>query len=169
MKGITQIIQHIKIAYLNSTSQIQDTPGNREMKILNHFKSQSGFRPELVYDVSHNITPISIELSEQELIATICLLLSHRPFHQAINQLLLWSEEGWNTKFDSDFFQLLERTSLELNLKGMHHIARDLLKIGEILAKTRRDRELAALFQDQIEHNNAARIRDLPYLKQRGW
>jgi hypothetical protein len=137
--------------------------------LQNYFSRKDSIRMEKVSSFLDRRCPSRSLLSADEIVAIFSLIAANESFVNVIHAMKRISEENMGSCFDEQFFHAVENTSRDLMTLGLHKEAGDLIKIGEISANMCNNTEWANHFKEIIDIGLASRIRDYPFLPQRGW
>ena len=108
-------------------------------------------------------------LSPLEMVAALSLIAANEPFTNVVKALTGMCDEGMGEYFNDRFFVTLQHTVRDLMGLGLDKEAGDLLKIGQIAARIHNRAQWVDKFSGQIDAGLSSRIRDYPFLTQRGW
>lgn len=156
----------------NLKSRISGYHGRKEgtrNRLVKYYCKQHDLHCELVEAASRGHFSVSQPLNEREISVVLALLVSEMPMYQALERVMLFSQEGCLGCFENEFFRELERTSLDLHRCGFIRTARDLNKLGEMTARMHAEYDWAESFKTRIAKDLTKGIRDLPFMKQPGW
>ncbi|MDL1943614.1 hypothetical protein FBQ99_14870 [Chloroflexi bacterium CFX2] len=135
-------------------------------RLLRRFQNRHNVRSEVVHLLASG-QPVE-DATPEEQVAVIAILCINQPFSEVVQRVSSHTLEGSTGNLGSQFFAVLEETVTDLEREGLDQTAADLLKVGEVLAEMHGLRELVARYREQRLKKVESRIRDLPFLKQRG-
>ena len=140
-----------------------------ERRLLRHLQHKPYLRLELLRSVLGGQSRLPEDVTQDEMVTLLALACVAKTPDQAVHIMERYTHEWWAFKFDSCFFETLTNTAEELERSAMDGIASRLLQLGLIAAKMHRNPLWAEQFEDRIRQRHHASIRDLPFLRQRGW
>lgn len=138
-------------------------------RVLRFFQKDPNVRVERVKDLAVGQSQTIERATAEEKVAVIALWCVRHPIDEVIQRVYNHGLERSLGEMDGQFFEELEGKIDGLEREGLHRLAADLLKVAEVLAEMYLGRERAARYRERIGEKLADRIRDLPFLKQRGW
>jgi hypothetical protein len=141
----------------------------KDHKLQNYFRRNDKLNMGNVEDFLDRRFPSGDMLSAIEMVAVFSLLAANEPYTNVIQALTRLSEEGTGNRFDDKFFHSILNTSRDLKNLGLDKEAGDLLKIGESAAQIHHEARWESLFGEMIDIGLGSRIRDYPFMPQRGW
>ncbi len=103
-----------------------------------------------------------------EMVAVLSIGSSTLPFTETIELLNRFINAGWIGKNLEAFSQTLMETSKAFYGQGWDREAGRLLKLGEISANWHQRKAIEAKFRREIDRRTVSRLREQPYLPQRG-
>lgn len=108
--------------------------GSSEKRVWRHFKRKPDFHLEWVQDVVNGQKTSLEELSHIEMVAVFSLLLCKFSLDEVVQKMNVLSTENPAGKFDEAFFQSLENTLKEFQIKGLSEERYLLLQLAENIA-----------------------------------
>lgn len=141
----------------------------KDQKLLNYLRRKDKLDVGKVDNFLVREFPSVDLLSADEMVAVFSFIAANEPYTNAIQALTRMSEEGTGYRFDDEFFKRIKNTSWDLKNMGLDKEAGDLLKIGELAAQIHHEARWETLFREMIETGLSSRIRDYPFIPQRGW
>lgn len=142
---------------------------NKDQRLLRYFQRKANVRIEHVEEFLKRRIPSADLLAPDEMVAVFSLITANEPFPNVINALTRLSNENVENRFNDEFFYAMKHASRDLESLGLDKEASDLLKISEIAAQIHNEPRWANYFKQKIDERVSSRIRDLPFLHQRGW
>ena len=140
-----------------------------DRQVLNYFHRIDELRMEKVENFLDRRIPTGDSLSAIEMVAVLSLIAANEPFPNAVQALTRMSAGGTRDHFGDDFFRALKDCSRNLMHMGLDQEAADLIKIGEMAAQMHNQTHWASDFKEMVDHGLSSRIRDYPFMPQRGW
>ena len=138
-------------------------------QLRRYFHRKHDLRMEKVENFLDRRIPTGDSLSTNEIVAVLSLIAANEPFPNAIQALTRISASGTRNHFGDDFFRALKDCSRNLMHMGLDQEAADLIKIGEMAAQMHNQTHWASDFKEMVDHGLSSRIRDYPFMPQRGW
>jgi hypothetical protein len=137
-------------------------------KLKKYWAGKLEYHPDAIDQLSmKGFFPTARPASPLELVAVSSFLIARRPIYEAIETIMMYIAECTSPAFNGDYFSQLEETIHEIELAGLRSHARDLCKLGRVVAMM----QLASHWKDHWEHDANLRlksvIRDEPFLPQR--
>lgn len=136
--------------------------GSSEKRVWRHFKRKPDFHLEWVQDVVHGQKTSLDELSPVEMVAVFSLLLCKFPLHEVIQKMNVLSTENPAGKFDEAFFQSVENTLKEFQIKGLSEERYLLLQLAENLAQHHHQLAWAEKFHNTFMKIAKKQVEDQP-------
>ena len=103
-----------------------------------------------------------------EMVAVLSVATTTSPFTDVVDILDQFVNAGWVGKNIEAFSRVLMETSRAFYGQGWDREAGRLLKIGEILARMHQRKSIEAKFHRELDRRTVNRLRDQPFLPQRG-
>jgi hypothetical protein len=169
MNAMDWLLRQFKAVAKRFSLPSGDVGGKTTDRLLHLFQQKPEVRPEVLDRHGIKLFQITESVTAREFVAILAIWSTQRPITDVIQSLTRTSQAGWFPSIRMEFYEVMVETTKELDLRGFNRTASDLLKLGEIAADMHQDHQWRELFQQQIDRRVGKRIRDLPYLKQRGW
>jgi hypothetical protein len=139
------------------------------MKLKRYWAAKLENHPDAIDQLSkRGFLPTDCSISPLELVAVCSLLTERKPIHEVIESIMIYTVECISPAFTSDYFIQLDETIREIELAGLRSHARDLRKLGKVVATM----QSARGWKDHWEHDTDRRLKSAiqnePFLPQQG-
>ena len=141
---------------------------HRESKIKHYFQRGFGVEADVFTLLEPARIPPGWHASIIEMVAVLAVATTTSSFTEVIRILDRFMDAGWTGKNIEAFSQVLMETSRAFYGQGWDREAGRLLKIGEISARRHRRKAIEAQFRRELDRRTVSRLRDQPFLPQRG-
>lgn len=138
-------------------------------QLINYFRRKNDLRMQKVENFLERRIPSADLLSANEMVAVFSLIAANEPFTNVVQALTRISASDSENRFGDEFLITLKTCARDLMNMGLDKEAADLLKIGEIAAQIHNKHHWASEFKEMIDLRLSSRLRDYPFMPQRGW
>lgn len=136
--------------------------GSSEKRVWRHFKRKPDFHVEWVQAVVNGQKTSLDELSPVEMVAVFSLLLCKFSLDEVVQKMNVLSTENPAGKFDEAFFQSLENTLKEFQIKGFSEERYLLLQLAQNLAQHHHQLVWAEKFHTSFMNIAKKQVEDQP-------
>ena len=139
------------------------------MKLKKYWATKLESHPdEIDRLLERSFRPTDCTKSPLELVAASSLLAARKPIHKVIESIKFYSLECETPALGADYFVQLEETIREFELAGLRSHARDLRKLGKVVATMLSAKDWKDKWSHDIDRRLSSAIRDEPFLPQKG-
>jgi|LGVF01.2.fsa_nt_gb hypothetical protein len=95
------------------------------------------------------------DLNSWEIVAALCLCLVEDNVSKTVQRAERFGDQGWDRKYNYDFFSIMEQTALKMSNKGNKKKARELISVGHRIAEKYNNKYWIEKFRDMLNRELA--------------
>ncbi len=156
------IVAFISLPFVFSSWVTSLILGSSEKRVSRHFKEKPNFHQESVQEVVNGQKTSLEKLSPIEIVAVFSLLLCKFSLDEVVQKMNVLSTENPAGKFDEAFFQSLENTLKEFQIKGLSEERYLLLQLAQNLAQHHHQLAWAEKFHTSFMNIAKKQVEDQP-------